>query len=532
MNDAQDSYQSLETQVRAVAGLLQAGRIKVARRAIDSLKGQGPDNGDIWALDGELALRERRPEAARAAVDRALALDPGLPERHIQRARCYLLTGDAEEALVSAELALACPLRRLDHLLVLGGVLVRCERHEQALSVYDQASRQAPDSADAWRGLAAVYRFLGRLEDAERAADKAIHLDPADYETIGLRSSLRTWAEHDNHLAALERLEREGIKDWRGAVQVAYAIAREYEDLGRWSEAFAALRRGATLKRQHTRYDHADDLRIFPTLKSAFTREALASLEGGGLCTGEPIFVLGMPRTGSTLVERIITAHSQVQNLGEVSTFSAEMVRLVRERNAAQVDRLALAERSLELPMHTLGARYMAAVDKARDGSARFVDKLPLNCLNVGLIHAALPNAKIVHVVRDPMDACYAIYKYLFRNGYPFSYDLRELGAYYAEYWSLMAHWREVLPRGALYEIRYEDVVEDLPGQARALIDALDLTWEEACIEFHANRQASTTGSAAQVRRPVYRSSVGLWRRYERELAPLREVLAAAGLPV
>jgi hypothetical protein len=160
------------------------------------------------------------------------------------------------------------------------------------------------------------------------------------------------------------------------------------------------------------------------------------------------------------------------------------------------------------------------------------VDKFPLNSLNIGLIHGALPNARIIHVNRNPMDACYAMYKYLFKHGYPFSYDITELANYYSHYVALMDHWRTVLPAGRIYDIHYEQVVADLPGEARRLIDHLGLTWEQACENFHSSKHVTTTGSASQVRQPVYRSSVGKWRPYDKQLEPLARALAERGVDV
>ncbi|MDA9722038.1 sulfotransferase [Luminiphilus sp.] len=532
VNLSQADKPTLHAQVREATDLLTSGQLGPCRRAVNALKSVTDEIADVWALDAELALRERRPQRAVESVDRALALEPDAVARHVQRARCYLLAGDAVTARASAEEALARGVERLDHLLILGGVLVRCEQHELALSVYERASQRAPDSADAWRGMASVCRFTGRLEEAEQALDNAIRLAPEDYESIGMRSSLRTWTPDDNHIAMLQQLENAGIANWRGRVQVAFALAKELEDLGEYKASFASLRRGAETKRKHTLYDHADDLKIFPSIEAAFSRDAIEE-NGYGHPSQEPIFVVGMPRTGSTLVERIITAHSSVQNLGELSNFSIEMVRMVREQLSAQsVDRLELAAKSVELPMYELGYRYLASVQPMRSDVPRFVDKLPLNSLNIGLIHSALPNARIVHVVRHPLDACYAMYKYLFRNGYPFSYDLKELGAYYVEYWQLMEHWRAVLPEGRIYDVHYEAVVDDLEGSAKHLIDHLELPWEPGCIRFHKSSEASMTGSATQVRKPIYASSVGKWQRYEKELEPLRQVLQEGGVPV
>ncbi|MEQ9209405.1 MAG: sulfotransferase, partial [Pseudomonadales bacterium] len=234
-------------------------------------------------------------------------------------------------------------------------------------------------------------------------------------------------------------------------------------------------------------------MKIFSTLKLAFSKRTIERFDNDGDPSAEPIFVIGMPRTGSTLVERIITSHSMAQSCGELSTFSVEMMNLIERESQPIGGRLGLAARAAQVSLKEMGANYLRGVAPIRDGSPRFVDKLPMNSLNVGLIHGAFPNAKIIHVVRNPMDACFAIYKFLFKNGYPFSYDLQDLATYYAEHYHLMEHWRKVLPANRIYDIHYEQVVEDLSGQARQLIKFLELPWEESCKEFHLNQQVSTT---------------------------------------
>jgi hypothetical protein len=510
---------------------MQRGNLALAATDIARLKATQSDSGDVWALDSEIAARQRRLTDALEAIDHAVSLEPSIPDRHVQRARCCILIGDTDSARESAFQALQFEIPRLDHLLVLGGVLIRCDEHEEALRQYLKAEAISRDSVDVYRGLASVYRFLGRISDAEDAANRAIELDPHDYEMIGLRSSLRKQTGQDNHIDELVALEKAGAKHWRGAVHLSYALAKEYEDLGRYEESFIALEKGASTKRNFTKYDVGDDLKIFETLRQAFSKEVVDRYGSGGEQSDAPIFVLGMPRTGSTLVERIISSHSEVQSAGELSVFSIKMLELVEECNGGKPpERLELARLASELPLAELGKRYLAAVEPLRNGKKHFVDKLPLNSLNIGLIYGALPNARVIHVVRHPMDACYAIYKYLFKNGYPFSYDLEELAAYYTEYFRLMQHWRDVLPERWIYDIHYEDVVAELPREARKLVEYLRLDWQDACERFHDNRHASTTGSASQVRQPVYGSSVGRWKKFERQLEPLRQALERSGV--
>lgn len=517
--------------LKSAARLLQRGDLGGATATLSRITDRYPDVGDVWALKGEIAIRERRMPDALHAVDQAVQLEPNLLDRHLQRARCYVIAGNTDEARVSATAALNFDVTRLDHQLILGGVLVRCDDHRKALDLYLDAEKQAPDNADVYRGLASVYRFLGQIDSAEKACERAIQIDPHDYETIGLRSSLRSQAHDANHIDELLALEKAGVRHWRGYVHVCYALAKEYEDIGEHQLSFSWLQRGASTKRKNTRYNVHDDVKIFSSLKRAFSKETIETFDNSGDPSEAPIFVVGMPRTGSTLVERIISSHSKVQSCGELSTFSVEMMNLIERDGQPIKDRQDLALRATQVSMEEMGANYVTSVEPTRDGSPRFVDKLPMNSLNLGIIHGALPNAKIVHVVRNPLDACYAMYKFLFKNGYPFSYDLQDLATYYAGHYHLMKHWHQVLPAGRIYDIQYEHIVEDLPGQARRLIEFLGLPWENGCQEFHLNQQVSTTGSASQVRKPVYSSSVGKWQRYENELKPLRQALEKLGVP-
>jgi hypothetical protein len=242
--------------------------------------------------------------------------------------------------------------------------------------------------------------------------------------------------------------------------------------------------------------------------------------------------VFGMPRTGTTLVERVLASHPEVCSAGELSTFSLELTRLTQALPGSPVrSRAEFVERSASLDFAELGESYLRAARAHHDGRAYFVDKLPFNYLYAGLIRLALPGARLVGLERHPMDTCYAVYKQLFRDAYPFSYDLDDLGRYYVGYASLMNHWRSVLP-AAIHAVQYETLVSDLDGEVRRLLEHCGLPWNDRCVRFHENESASTTASALQVRRPVYTSSIGRWRAYAEGLEPLRVRLAAAGLDV
>ena len=240
-----------------------------------------------------------------------------------------------------------------------------------------------------------------------------------------------------------------------------------------------------------------------------------------------PIFILGLPRSGTTLVDRIISSHSQIDSLGEHKTLPFALMKAAGGDTAKK----NLIKRSTEIDFSNFGMRYCEGIDGFGSAAPRLVDKTPQNFLYLGLIQLAMPEARIIHMRRQAMDSCYAIYKTLFRAGYPFSYSLQDLGRYYIAYDRLMAHWRKTIP-GAFIDVDYETLISDQEGETRRILDYLDLGWEDACLEFHRHEGPAATASAAQVRQPVYSSSVGLWRKYEKQLTPFANKLREHGIKV
>ncbi len=402
--------------------------------------------------------------------------------------------------------------------------------HRGALAAYDHALTLAGADPHLLYNRASVRRFLGDLEGAEADYDRVIALKPADYEAYQNRSELRVQTRDRNHVRELEALAARKFPDWRAEVQIRFALAKEYEDLGEYAKSFAQLRAGADRRREHLQYDVATDVATVEWILQAFPAgpaEVTANASGDA-----PIFIGGRPRSGSTLVERILSSHSAVTSAGELDCFALAVVDAARACNGgAQATRRELVALSAKADFAALGADYLRRARSAFTGEGRFTDKMPLNYLYCGLIRRALPNAKIVHVTRHPMAAGYAMYKTLFKDGYPFSYDLGEIGRYYAGYRRLMQHWQATMP-GAIHELRYEDLVADFRAESRSLLDYCGLAWEESCAAFDRNTAPTTTASASQVRRPIYHSSVAQWRHFEPQLAELKAAIAAAGLDV
>jgi Tfp pilus assembly protein PilF len=480
-------------------------------------------------------MQARDWTGALGRIDQALSIEPKDAKSLVYRAQCLAALARAGEACEAAGEALrAAP---PDPVVwdAIGGVFSHANDQESALTAFDRAVALAPENARFIFNRATVYRFLGRIRDAEADYDRVIALEPSDHEAYLNRSELRTQSADMNHIAALESLLARGIDDWRGEVQIRYAIAKEYEDTGDHEKSFQQLQAGAKKRRDHLQYDVATDVATVEWIIDAFPSTqthgpGAAEHARGSAPLESPIFIVGLPRSGSTLLDRILGSHSSVHGAGELNQFALSIVDAVRRGSgAAPLTRRELVARSAAVDFAALGRDYLAKVPPLPAGARRFTDKMPLNYLYCGLIRRALPNAKIVHVIRHPMAVCYAMYKTLFKDGYPFSYDLDDIARYYIAYRRLMDHWNSSMP-GAILTMSYEALVEDQLGRTRQLLDFCGLEWQDSCAEFHRNSTPATTASAVQVRRPLYATSVAQWRQYAAQLAPLNERLRAAGV--
>jgi tetratricopeptide (TPR) repeat protein len=491
--------------------------------------GPGPIADDGRALAAALSetlelLRARRPAEALSLIERlpvALRADPGVV---VRAAYACSLLGRMAEALAGARVAMAAGELDLISLDLIGNSFTLCQQPQAAHEAFERAAAMAPDNPAILFNLATTARFLGRAEEAEAVYDRVIRAAPNAWPAYRNRSELRRQTAARNHLRELTEVLARARPPWEGEVQLRYALGKEYEDLEDYDRAFDGFDRGARTRRTHMRYDVEDDVAamrlIAETFDAAYCAPARSATGEGG-----PIFILGLPRTGSTLLERMLGRHPKVRPLGELQAFGAALTAtLRRQAPVPPPGKAAMIRASATLAPEAVGAAYLAAVAPLRDARPRFVDKLPFNFLYAGLIARALPSARIVHLTRDPLNTCMAIYKTLFEEAYPFSYDLAELGAYYNAYRRLMAHWREVLgPR--IIEVSYEALVADTPAVLAEVLSALDLDMEAACLQPTEADAPVMTASASQVRDPVHARSVDGASRYRHRLNALLAVL-------
>jgi tetratricopeptide (TPR) repeat protein len=511
-----------------VARLLQIGDLKSARSLCARLTAEFPQYLPGWHSASLIALGLGQLASAAELIQRALAAAPSDPRFLLQNARCLFAQRRLPESLEAAASARRQAADDAPLLDAIGSFYNSVGEHQKAFQTYSQAIGVDCSRALFWFNRATVRRFLGQLAEAEADYDQAIKLRPDDHEAYVNRSELRKQTPERNHTGEMERLLAPGIADWRGEMQIRHALAKEYEDLERYPESWRHLERGAQIRRQHLQYDVRYDVDTVDWIIEAFSTAPPEPVQAD--LSSEPIFIIGLPRSGTTLVERILGSHSQVLAAGELNHFAAALVAAAQARNGGKpLPRRQLIAATRELDFAALGADYLERTRPATAQRPRFTDKMPLNYLYCGLIRRALPNARIVHVTRHPMASCYAMFKTLFRDGYPFSYDLGDIARYYVGYRRLMDHWRQSMP-GVIYDISYERLVADQASESRRLLVACGLEWEAACLEFHRNPTVTTTASASQVRRPIYDSSLIQWRHYEQQLRRLQIQLQAAGI--
>ena len=495
----------------------------------EKVTAQHPDFAEGWVAAAEFFLRVSAPQRALELAQRAIALEPDNTHWMILHARSLMECGKTGDTLALVKKIAVRPGLSPHQHNEIGMLLARIDNHAEAQAHYRRAVSALPDEIEFLFNLATSQRFLGQIDAAESTLQKILSIDAKDHEAAAMLSSLRKQTTQCNHVDALERTLADESLTAVSRVSFCYALAKELEDLEAFPESFTWLKRGADLRRSGMHYRVDTDLKIIKQITQVFGQHFFSS-GAPGHESKEPLFIIGLPRSGTTLLERILASHSRVYAAGELGVFGIELTRLTRQKMAAsQTDRSQFIATSAQIDYRQLGENYIGGTRPLTGSTQHFIDKLPFNYLYAGLIHQALPGAKIISLRRHPMDSCYSMYKQLFRDAYPFSYDLKDLADYYVAYHRLMQHWERVIP-GVIHTIKYEDLVTDTEGETRRLLTHCKLDWEEQCLEFYKNKTASTTASATQVRQKVYASSVGKWRAFETELAPLKIALEKAGV--
>lgn len=488
-----------------------------------------PDYADAhYNLANILGELGRREEAI-GHYAKALEIRPVFAEARNNMANVLQALGRYDEAVAQYEAAVGLKPGYAEAYHNLGKAYFALNRHQYAIAAYEKALAIDPSKAMVYNDLAAAHLVLGHLREAYAAFGAALVRAPRNAAIHLNLAGLARFTADDPRLAALEKLaELAPSLSENDQIALHFALGKAHGDIKNRERSFRHLLKGNALKRRQIVYDEKAAFTGFARMCAAFTPEVIQAKRGCGDYSRLPIFIVGMPRSGTTLLEQILASHSGVFGAGEIDDFAKAMTSLPggSENFLEFVSTLATDE------LRGLGRRYVDSVRAKSPRALRITDKMPSNFAYLGLIHLALPNARIVHACRDPVDTCLSCFSLLFGDDLPYAYDLAELGRYYRAYAALMRHWHAVLPEGVMLDVRYEDVVADLEGQARRLVAHCGLEWEDRCLAFHETQRPVNTASVAQVRQPIYRDSVGRWRPYRDLLRPLLHALDSDDIDV
>ncbi|MEL7185199.1 MAG: sulfotransferase [Pseudomonadota bacterium] len=506
--------------------LIEAQRYRAAAEACDRLNLEFPEFDYGWYMTSRVALIIHKPLPGLQAIDRALAIAPEKPEWLFQKLRCLSFAGYVLEAKEMAAGLAALQFKTAETSSELAMLLSRLGMDQAAIAHYRRAVELGSESPDLYLNLAAGERKLGNIDAALDALDKSLELQPDDAGALYLRSTLRRQTPTNNHTrelkAAIERLADRPDD----VMRLCYALTKEFEDIEDYDRAFEQLDRGSEIQRNRLNFSLQQELDTLRTVREQFVAEKFDGSVPGHV-NADPIFIVGMPRTGTALVDQILRSHPVVQSVGSSQAFTEALTNeCLHGYDGPPGSIPELVTRAVQADFERVGENYVRSARPKASDLAHFVDCRPMNFLYAGMIHLALPKARIVVLERDPMDTCFYAYRTLFEGAYPFSYHLDDIAEFYLGYQKQMGHWESVIP-GVMHTISYERLVTDPKPVIEDLLEYCGLSFDAACLGFWEDEQVVVRGVPQPSRQEAYQSSIGMWKHYDKQLAAVREKIGA-----
>jgi len=501
------------------------GENEKAVSCLEKAIGQDPDNAVMHNNLGNALWSLGKGEAAVAAYKRALELNPNFADSYRNLGTVLFELEELDDAINCFNDALKINPRDVQSYQGLGRARNAQGDLAQAVTAYQQAIAIDPANAEYYRELGRAYGDHGETEKAVSAHRKAVEINPQYAVAYQALSKNKIFTEYDADIKAMEALFSTKSTSDKDRSHLAFGLGKAYEDLGNYDKSMEFVIQATRIKRNSFDYSISGSRRQFDRIREVFTPDFFSAHLDPGDPDQTPIFILGMPRSGTSLVEQVLASHAEVFGAGEIYDLVKVYQSIKKPVDEKQAD--TFPDGLLELDSRAfadLGKQYITRIRKY-SADARFItDKMPHNFLRIGFIRAILPNARVIHCSRDPMDNCLSLFKTDLLEGHRYSYDMSELGQYYKMYLELMDYWRDTLP-GFIYEQSYEELVSSQQEQVSRLLEYCGLPWDDACMDFHKTRRKVNTASNAQVSRPIYKDSVQLWKRYEKQLEPLKAAI-------
>ncbi|MDD3798016.1 MAG: tetratricopeptide repeat protein [Novosphingobium sp.] len=515
-----EAYNNLGTLLREMHKPEQAEH--ALRKAIS----QNPRYVEAYNNLAAIYHAENNDADALRQLSEALKVEPKNARSLLLTARIQSRRGNTAAAEQACQFVLAQDPDNAEALTVLGTVKHELDKFDEALALLAKAVELRPDAPETRNYYGIALKSVGRLDEAREQLLKGLEINGSMYGAYANLNDLIDFSKEKDLFDKMETI-METVKDQRvdSLLPLHYAYAKGLEDNGQHEKALEHYITGGQMKRAQLTYVEEDTFAFFDAIKKAFPAKIFKDRPFEGISDERPLFIVGMPRSGSTLVEQIISSHKDIYGAGEVKYFSQALHRL-RDRFPALSRYPDMVSELSSKQFEILGGDYLTALTQSAGDAMRVTDKLLTNYFFVGLLHLLFPKAKFINTRRDPIDTCLSGFTKLFKDDMPHSYDLGELGRYYRQYDALMKHWEKVLPKGVMKVVEYEQVVADTETNARELIDFIGLDWDDACLAFHESKRPVKTASVAQVRKPIYKTSVERWKKYGPGLQPLVDAIA------
>jgi tetratricopeptide (TPR) repeat protein len=506
--------------------LLREGKLAKAERLTRDLLKQHPTDVSCIRVLSDIGVQLGQLNDAALLLERCLELAPEFHAARHSYALVLLRQQKPEAALVEAERLLSTEPSNPNFLTLKASILARIGDHESAIALYEWVLKHYPNQARAQMSYGHALKTVGRLDEAIDAYRKCIRLSPEVGEAYWSLANLKTFRFSNEDIGNMRRQVTAEGGDADDQSHLAFALGKALEDRGQYDESFQFYRRGNRIRRVEHRHNQKINVLEAVRQVKTLTRPFFEQRKGWGCQAPDPIFIVGLPRAGSTLLEQILASHSQVEGTSELQdiiVISRKLGNKSRQNPSGKYPEI-LAEIDADA-FREMGESYLQTTQIQRSrGSPFFIDKMPNNFRHIGLINLILPNSKIIDARRHPMGGCFSGYKQLFAHGQTFTYSLDDIGKYYRDYIRLMDHWDAVLP-GRVHRVQYEEMVADTESQVRALLEYCGLPFEEQCLRFYETERAIRTPSSEQVRQPIYQESKEQWRNYEKHLGPLKQAL-------
>ena len=483
-----------------------------------------PEFPDALNNLGTAMLARGNPEAGAEFCGKAVRLRPVFPEGHNSLGNALVRLGKHQEAIQHYQTAISQHPGFAEAYNNQGSALDSLGDLSGAVSCFEKAAVLDGRYADPHANLGMIHTRYGRLDEARRAFERAVELAPDNAKFLVYLAELKRFAPDDPHVPIMERMAEDPAVGDDGKVGLHFALSKACMDFQDHARAARHMVQGNAIRRRQISYDEKASLEELSRIRELFTPDLMQRHARSGHPSDAPVFIVGMPRSGTTLIEQVLASHEAVFGADELPHL-ADGVQRLPGLMGSELPYPEFVPVMTQDWLARLGGDYLGAVKALAPAAARITDKMPANFRFVGLIHLAFPNARIIHARRDPIDNCLSCYSILFTEGQAFTYDLGELGRLYKGYARLMRHWHDVLPAGVMIDVQYEDLVGNFESEARRIVAHCGLDWSPACLEFHKTSRAVRTASATQVRQPLYATAVGRWRPYAQMLQPLLDEL-------